>query len=554
MAQANIRAVITAEDRASGVLKGFGSKVESLGDKISHSLSRAKKAFEVAAVAATGFAIKSAADLEKTNTSFQILIGNVEQANKLFGEIKQFADQTPFQFPELASATRLLLGYGVSADKAFKLLKQLGDAAGATGGDINGITLAFSQMIGRGKVTGDNLRQLTENFVNLRPEMARIAGVELKDFDSAMQDGALSSEILIQALEEATSKGGRFFQGTDKLAKTFSGRMSTLKDTIAELGRNLIGVRVDPALGFVVQEGGVFDRLSKAVLWLNQNLPRLRDVFIAFIRDVWDKIGTNVMKLVEAIRDHLIPALSNFWHGYIEPLIPVLGTVFWGAINALLEVLTFLAKNIETLGPIMAGFGTLLLGSKVLGAINSITIAIATQGGLIPALQNLAAYISGGALINPWTLIAAAGVAAGVAIYNAWRQADDAVKALKKTLETNKQQSADTKAKLQGYLLSNDPELRNRAQAQLNKQFSGKQMGGPVSSGQPYMVGERRPEMFVPREAGRIVPQPRMGGGNQTINLNVNVGMYAGSEMEKRKIAESLMRAWQDLQQSRGMA
>ena len=38
-------------------------------------------------------------------------------------------------------------------------------------------------------------------------------------------------------------------------------------------------------------------------------------------------------------------------------------------------------------------------------------------------------------------------------------------------------------------------------------------IGGSVQSGQPYMVGERGPEMFVPSRSGSIVPNGKMGGG-----------------------------------------
>jgi ABC-type transporter Mla subunit MlaD len=44
--------------------------------------------------------------------------------------------------------------------------------------------------------------------------------------------------------------------------------------------------------------------------------------------------------------------------------------------------------------------------------------------------------------------------------------------------------------------------------------------GGPVSSGKAYMVGERGPEMFVPRSAGSIVPN----GAGVVINQVINVG------------------------------
>jgi hypothetical protein len=41
----------------------------------------------------------------------------------------------------------------------------------------------------------------------------------------------------------------------------------------------------------------------------------------------------------------------------------------------------------------------------------------------------------------------------------------------------------------------------------------GRKVGGSVSGGMPYMVGERGPELFVPTTAGSIVPNNKMGGG-----------------------------------------
>jgi hypothetical protein len=38
-------------------------------------------------------------------------------------------------------------------------------------------------------------------------------------------------------------------------------------------------------------------------------------------------------------------------------------------------------------------------------------------------------------------------------------------------------------------------------------------LGGPVTAGAPYLVGERGPELFVPGVSGGIVPNGRMGGG-----------------------------------------
>lgn len=49
----------------------------------------------------------------------------------------------------------------------------------------------------------------------------------------------------------------------------------------------------------------------------------------------------------------------------------------------------------------------------------------------------------------------------------------------------------------------------------------GRAAGGPVTAGTPYIVGEKRPELFVPRVSGTIVPSLK-GLGGQSVNLTIN--------------------------------
>jgi len=69
--------------------------------------------------------------------------------------------------------------------------------------------------------------------------------------------------------------------------------------------------------------------------------------------------------------------------------------------------------------------------------------------------------------------------------------------------------------------------------------FSGKAIGGSVQSGQPYMVGERGPEMFVPNAQGSIVPNGRSGGGGVVVNQTINV--TTGVQQTVRAEIASLM-------------
>jgi TP901 family phage tail tape measure protein len=63
--------------------------------------------------------------------------------------------------------------------------------------------------------------------------------------------------------------------------------------------------------------------------------------------------------------------------------------------------------------------------------------------------------------------------------------------------------------------------------------------GGPVSSGQPYMVGERGPELFVPGRSGTIVANDKMGGGGD-VNVVVNVDAKGSSVEGTSKALTSL--------------
>jgi len=52
--------------------------------------------------------------------------------------------------------------------------------------------------------------------------------------------------------------------------------------------------------------------------------------------------------------------------------------------------------------------------------------------------------------------------------------------------------------------------------------FGKRAMGGPVSAGSSYMVGERGPELFTPKHGGNIVPNNALGGGSTSVVVNVD--------------------------------
>jgi tape measure domain-containing protein len=68
--------------------------------------------------------------------------------------------------------------------------------------------------------------------------------------------------------------------------------------------------------------------------------------------------------------------------------------------------------------------------------------------------------------------------------------------------------------------------------------------GGPVAAGQPYIVGERGPEWFVPDRGGTVLPSGMAPGGpviQQTINIDAR-GADAGVEARLRLLAGQIAR------------
>jgi hypothetical protein len=50
----------------------------------------------------------------------------------------------------------------------------------------------------------------------------------------------------------------------------------------------------------------------------------------------------------------------------------------------------------------------------------------------------------------------------------------------------------------------------------------GRAMGGPVSAGTTYLVGENGPELFTSSNSGTIIPNHAMGNSGNTVNITVN--------------------------------
>jgi phage-related minor tail protein len=79
-----------------------------------------------------------------------------------------------------------------------------------------------------------------------------------------------------------------------------------------------------------------------------------------------------------------------------------------------------------------------------------------------------------------------------------------------------------------------------------------KASGGPVQAGMPYLVGERGPEIIVPRASATVIPNGRIGAQNNYISLTVETPTGRIPMETQQQLGNRLARALSDARRRNG--
>lgn len=206
----------------------------------------------IAAVGALGLSLNALE--EQAHVAFTTLLGDGRQATKFLEELKDFAAKTPFQFPELIESTQRLMAMGFEAKETQRILRTVGDAAAGLGGNveiIDRITLALSQMAGRGKVATQEMNQLTEARIPAWQMLAEKMNITQRELRDLVEKGAVPAARAIEILVDGMNE--KFGGMMEKQSQTFNGLISTIKDETrflaGELTEGLFEVLKEPMKG-----------------------------------------------------------------------------------------------------------------------------------------------------------------------------------------------------------------------------------------------------------------------------------------------------------------
>lgn len=317
MNRSKYQVVLDALDRASSVVGTVRSKVGGIAGKtFSFSLKVLDVAtaplrgilnlvtsIEGAVLGATGaFAaiyqpMSLAGDYEQTVVAFNTLLGSAEKATQFLAEAQEFANKTPFEFPELLNSSKLLLAFGFEAENVLDMMETIGDTSSGLGAGSEGIdriTRALGQMYAKGRVQAEELLQLQELGVPAAEILQEELGLTAEQVANIGNE-SVNASLAIQALLTGMDK--RFGGMMDNQSKTAKGMISTIKDTIQN---NLIR-----NWGEGLWEG-VKPGLEEVTNWLDENQDT-----VAEWGEAWREAGANISKWVMDKVDGLRKTISD---------------------------------------------------------------------------------------------------------------------------------------------------------------------------------------------------------------------------------------------------
>lgn len=306
-------------------LKNVGSQITGIGQQLTVGLT-----LPIAAVTTLG--LKFNATKEQALVSFGVLLKSGEKAKQLFSELLKFSADTPFEMPEIQTAAKSLLAFGVAQENILPTLTRIGDIASGISEPMTELAEIYGKAKTQGRLFAEDINQLTERGIPIIQELAKQFGVSEDKVKGLVESGKVGFPQLEKAFADMTGEGGRFSGMMQAQSKTFSGLMSTLADA----ANTTLGQLTEPLFNFI-----------------RANLP--------LIIGVLSQVGE---------------AFNN--------LSPTIKTIILGIIG-------FAAA----LGPVLVILGGLVtVIGTVVGAIGSIASGIAALGGLSVALPIIAAIIT----------------------------------------------------------------------------------------------------------------------------------------------------------------
>jgi tape measure domain-containing protein len=358
--------------------------------------------------------------------------GNVKDFESLSKRMSKLATDTNANTEDTLKLATTFVGLGDSAEVAGNktdALVKANQAFGGTGENLKGVVQAYGQMSAAGKVTAENINQLTDNNTALGAALKSTVmemNPALKQYDSfaaASEDGAISVEMLDKAMQKLGNAGGGAVTTIGDAWDSFNETLSTALLPTLDALTPVITALIDKMAGWGESAGNAVASIVQYVqlLWYELKDNGALDLFAGGFKALGQVLGNiiNIIKNV-LVSFGLIPKKAVTADSSMKAISETL-LQLGGKFEALMIKLANFTKKISeseaamhlikgaivTLG---AAFAAFKVAKGILAVINAFKIMKNAVMAVIPAIKGLFTLI----MANPFVAIAVA-IAAVVA-------------------------------------------------------------------------------------------------------------------------------------------
>ena len=422
--------------------KGVNSGIDGMKSRFSSLREIAVGVFRQigsSAISAVGNGLKGwvsdAMDTQKAMISLQNTMkfkGNGQEFDYVSKSMQTLAKDTNANTEDTLKLSTTFIGLGDTAKSAVgktKALVKANQAFGGTGENLKGVVQAYGQMSAAGKVTAENINQLTDNNTALGSALKSTVmemNPALKQYGSfagASEKGAISVEMLDKAMQKLGEAGGggvtTIGDAWDSFNETLSLALLPTLDALTPIISSLI----DKMSGWGESAGKAVENIVKWVTTLWEEL-KVSGTLTEFGR-VWENVKSilgSVVSIIMNVVKSFLP-LEKAPKSSADAIGDTM-EVLWGLAESMqkatAKIADFIKKISEsktamsvlkgTLVVLASAFATFKVAKGILGVINAFkTIGTVAKSAMVPVKALFGLIIA-----NPFVAIAVA-IAAVVA-------------------------------------------------------------------------------------------------------------------------------------------
>lgn len=208
--------------------------------------------------------------LEQQRLSIGAILGDMEQATTLFGQIKSLALKSPFGVVELDRMSKQLTAYGFEYKELYDWTKRLADISAATGTEVSRLSLALGHVRSEGALSGYTLRQFAMANVPVLRMLSENLAITTKEVRERVRKKEISYDDVTKVLKQLTDEGGMFYQAQETMSQALNAKFKNLRDAFdimyGEIAEGGIGNALKKLAESLTTMAQNWERVGRAVI------------------------------------------------------------------------------------------------------------------------------------------------------------------------------------------------------------------------------------------------------------------------------------------------